>query len=494
MKVPSYRCESCGYIYDPQEHNNQAFGDLDIRWECPGCQASQDQFALLMPEELEVTDEDDNEESEPELQEREYLSSRRVSVDQSDLSVFELHRRYKKGKLILQPDFQRYSVWSNAQASRLIESVFLNVPIPQLYLSEEAGDKIHVIDGQQRLHSFFRFLDNDLKLSGLEALDTLNGRRFSDLESSQQERLENYTLRVIVILRGSDPEVKFEIFRRLNTGGTSLNDQEVRNCYYRGVFNDFLKTVATYRPFLSVFGIDEPHPRMADVELALRFFAFLDQTYLKYSGSMKSFLNNQMERCRNVDKNIPHDFEEQFKKAIDLSLSVFGEYAFRRFVPGNDDDPNGTWEAGRGQRKFNRALYDIVTYGFTQYSKPEVQRSADSIREELIYLMTHDLTFIDSITRGTSATKQVKVRFKKWLNALDEIIGHTSPESRSFSSALKKQLYDQNPTCELCNQKIMLMDDAELHHHDHYWKGGRTIPSKARLVHRYCNRAEGGGV
>lgn len=493
MTVSSYKCGSCGYVYDPRKHADRSLDSQDTEWECPECQAFKDQFIKIVPEELETTEEENaSAEGWPDVQRVDQLL-RAVLIDKRDQSIFELHRQHRKGNLILQPDFQRYSVWSNKQASQLIESVFLNVPIPMLYFSEEFEGRLHVIDGQQRLSSFFCFLDNKLKLSGLESLSQLNGKTFNELNSELQLCLENYTIRVIVILRGSDSEVKFEVFKRLNTGGTHLNEQELRNCIYRGQFNEFLKEVATYKPFLSIFGINEPHPRMADVELALRFFAFYDQTYLKYPGSMKKFLNAQMERYQNIDENTLNDFEEQFKKAIDLSLSVFGDYAFRRFVPGNQEDPNGFWEAGRGQRKFNRALYDVIMYEFTRYPKAAFQGSADAIREELIHLMSHDQAFIDSTTLGTSDRKQVTTRFKKWLNAIDEIVGDKPPEARSFSTALKRQFFNQDPTCQLCGQQIMLLDDAEVHHHVHYWRGGRTIPSDARLVHRYCNRREGGG-
>lgn len=483
----SYRCTSCDYLYNPQEHNGLGLDSQNDDWECPDCQAPSDQFARVLPDDIEPADD------EGAIETGTTNSRSTVLVSKSDLSVFELNRRYTKGNLQLQPDFQRYSVWSNKQASQLIESVFLNVPIPMIFLSEEDDGKLHVIDGQQRLNSFFRFLNNDLKLTGLETIVSYNGKTYNKLTAELQSTLEDHTLRVITILRNSDPDVKFEVFKRLNTGGTQLNDQELRNCIYRGDFNAFLKKVSAYNPFLSILGIDKPHPRMADVELALRFIAFYDQTYLNYPGSMKKFLNEQMWRQLNVDDVTLKNFEEKFKQSVNLSLSVFGEYAFRRFVPGNEDDPNGYWEAGRGQRKFNRALFDIVMYGFTRYPKSSYQNTADAIREELIYLMTNDLGFIDAITRGTSGTKQVTYRFKKWLDAIDNIAGQVNQGPRNYASSFKKQLYDQNSTCELCGQDIMLVEDAEVHHHLHYWRGGQTIPSNAKLVHRYCNRHEGGG-
>jgi 5-methylcytosine-specific restriction endonuclease McrA len=106
--------------------------------------------------------------------------------------------------------------------------------------------------------------------------------------------------------------------------------------------------------------------------------------------------------------------------------------------------------------------------------------------------MTHDNDFIKSITVSTDKREHVNIHFKKWIDSLHEIVGFPRTEPRAYSLNYKKQLYDNNPTCQICGNKIQLLDDAEVDHIDFYWRGGKTIPSNARLVHRYCNRARGG--
>lgn len=128
-------------------------------------------------------------------------------------------------------------------------------------------------------------------------------------------------------------------------------------------------------------------------------------------------------------------------------------------------------------------------YTFTREDKNKVYQNLDSIREALIYLMTNDQDFIDSIELSTSSAQAVTKRFDKWRLALQDIIGVRQKEPRYFTLELKQELYDADPTCSICSQKIQNIDDAAVDHIEQYWTGGKTIPENARLTHRYCNWA-----
>ena len=181
--------------------------------------------------------------------------------------------------------------------------------------------------------------------------------------------------------------------------------------------------------------------------------------------------------------------QKDFKKAVQSAKTVFGNHAFRRFSKGLSNDPNGYWE----EKKVNRGLFDVVMFGFTQYEKNEIIPKADIIREELLWLMTHDDVFIDSISgSGTDAKIKVEQKFEIWLNRLKDLLGTSTKESRSFSSSIKQSLFENDNSCKYCEQQILSIDDAEVDHIEHYWRGGKTIPSNARLLHRYCNRKRGG--
>ena len=288
----------------------------------------QDQEELILEE---TTEEEDQPMEIP-------AERRRVYADKSDRSIFELFRKFQRGDLILDPEFQRRYVWDNKKARLLIESVLLEVPIPVIYLAEEDDGKFTVIDGQQRLRSFFRFLNNEFKLRGLSVLSDLNGKYFKDLDKEKQRKIEDTTLRVIEIRKESHPDVKFEIFERLNVGAVKLKDQELRNCIYRGKYNDLIKELAEDKDFLSLLGLKEPHKRMDDRELVLHFLAFYNQTYLKYKPPMKQFLNREMENNRNISEEKIRELRRVFKETVSMVKSVFGNNAFRRFIPGDEKD------------------------------------------------------------------------------------------------------------------------------------------------------------
>ncbi len=417
------------------------------------------------------------------------IEQQRVYADKSDLSIFELLRRQNKGRINLQPDFQRFYVWGDGQiASRLIESILLEIPIPVIYLSEEEDGTYVVIDGQQRLTALSHFLNNDYALRGLEVLTDLNRKYFRDLPQNLQDKLENTTLRVIEIRKQSHPDVRFEIFNRLNSGAVKLNDQELRNSVYRGPYNNLLAELAADADFLSLLGLESHHYRMIDREMVLRFCAFQHSSHLNYKPSMKRFLNNDMRNFRFLDEQEKRKLTQAFRQAVKSSKTVFGARAFRRFKRGDQQNANGEWE----EKRVNKALFDIIMYGFSRYPPSQVTPASDAIREELLWLMTRDEDFIQSITVTTDNKPHTEFRFNKWLASMDMLLGFPDSEPRAFSLKLKEDLWRNDPACQICGQRIHLLDDAEVDHIQHYWRGGKTIPSNARLTHRYCNRARGG--
>ena len=187
-------------------------------------------------------------------------------------------------------------------ANKLIESLLLDVPLPMFYFAEEEGGKVSVIDGQQRLTSIFAFIDDrwtnekngnisSFKLSGLKVLSDLNGKSFKDLNEENQNKILYTSVRVVTIKKESNPDLKFEIFERLNTGSTPLNEDEIRNTVYRGSFIDMLAELEEDKIFNELVNKPNFKNRMLYRGMILRFFAFYEKTYLKYKPSMKQFCN-----------------------------------------------------------------------------------------------------------------------------------------------------------------------------------------------------------
>ncbi|MBZ9714914.1 GmrSD restriction endonuclease domain-containing protein [Deinococcus multiflagellatus] len=422
---------------------------------------------------------------------------RRVQTVIQDLPVETLCGRISRGALILQPEFQRNFVWNSTKASRLIESLLLNIPIPVVYVAEAAGGKQDVVDGQQRLTSISAFVagtfpgpsgqKRDFKLSGLQVLNELNGKRFSDLDSATQNLILEATLRVIVIKAESHPDVKFEVFERLNLGAEKLNDQELRNCVYRGRYNTLLAQISQYKPFLDIQGLSAPHNRMADRQLILRFFALQRLTHLHYRGNMKQVMNRELEDHRDPSDAALKHLEELFTRSIDMAWAVFGPRAFRRYQPGTATQPDGMWE-----ERLNFALWDTLLYTFSFYQKSDIIPNADRIYEEFLDVMTYDATFAEYVTSTGDKADRVRYRADTWRRRMDAVVGPPRSDSRTFSRKLKKALFEADSSCAICSQQIQTLDDAEVDHIVHYWRGGQTIPENARLTHRYCNRARGG--
>lgn len=419
-------------------------------------------------------------------------ADRKIFTKASDPEIISLHQKWKKGKLILQPEFQRYFVWDKKKASRLVESVLLTVPLPVIYLAEEQDSKEYVIDGQQRLTSFFAFIDGifpldntPFKLTGMSVYKELNGKKFKELDEDIQDKIQYYELRTITIKKESEPELKFEIFERLNTGSVPLNDMEIRNCVYRGPYIKFLHEMAQDSDFQFLMGLDKPHPRMRDVELVLRFASFYHATYLKYQFPMRGFFNRDMEKYQSISKGEIAELKKAFKNSVMILRSLFGQNAFRRYHSGTEEKPNGMWET----KQFNASLFDVWMNIFCDKEKNRVFACLDSLREGLLDLMSNNAEFTDAIMVGTSSNEKVRKRFDLARKVVEEILADHPKQPRCFSYELKTKLYDKNPTCAICGQYIDHIDDAAVDHIHQYWVGGKTIDENARLAHRYCNWA-----
>ena len=377
------------------------------------------------------------------------------------------------------------------KASRLIESALLNVPLPIIYLAEEADGRKSVIDGQQRLTSFFSFIDGKLpngeifRLTGMKVFDELEKKTYKELDENIQDKIRYYQIRAITILNNSDSNLKFEIFERLNRGSVSLNNMELRNCLFQGEYMKFLKQLSSEPDFMYALSIKEPDHRMRDVELVLRFAAFYHTPHFNYRGPMNAFLNADMKKYHHITKEEAEELRLAFKNGLQVAKSIFGDYAFQRLRAGNSSKPDGSW----GSRAVNASIYDTFMAVFCRLDKNRVYAALNSLREALIDLMTTNLEFIDAIMAGTSDDARVKRRYRLMSSTVEEVLQDYAKQPRCFSQELKDELYRNNPTCAICGNSIRMIDDAAIDHIKQYWKGGQTIPENARLTHRYCNLA-----
>lgn len=261
-------------------------------------------------------------------------SSYKILSYPADFTLEGLFLKWEKGEIII-PSFQRKYVWSQSQASRLIESFLLGLPVPGIFLFKDSeSDNLLVIDGQQRLKSVASFFKGKFPLTNrvftLQKIrEPWNGLSFEELSEKDKSQLKNSVLRATVIqqLDPDDDTSIFHIFERLNTGGTSLTQQEVRNCIYHGTFNDLINELNENKFWREIVGKPVPDIRMRDTELVLRMFA-ITQSVDTYTKPMKEFLSQYMKKNRNNNDQKISELRIQFETACENVVKNLGKKPF----------------------------------------------------------------------------------------------------------------------------------------------------------------------
>ena len=331
-------------------------------------------------------------------------AERKVVTQPIDLSISSLIEQWDLGQLTL-PQIQREYVWDNGKASRLAESLILNIPVPVVYFAETKDATYEIIDGHQRVRSIVRYIKNEFNLSGLAVLHEYKGLRYHQLPEREQRFLKMRTIRAIIISVESHPNMKFEIFERLNTGAISLNAQELRNSIYRGPFNDLLHNLVKEPAFRNLMLTKTPRKRMVDEELVLRFFA-LRELLDVYRTPLKRFLNTFMSDRREIGIDDVSQLESTFARTIECIERVFGTTAFR----------NLNSHGGVSDGVVNRALFDCQMLAASWVVQPPTVEGGLKIRLRVAALFT-DETFLDSIQRATGDRARTLKRLRMIVEA-----------------------------------------------------------------------------
>lgn len=317
--------------------------------------------------------------------------------------------------LIVNPEFQRRDVWDRTRKSRLIESLLLNIPIPVIFLAEDRDGTRVVVDGQQRLRAVEQFEAGQYALSGLQVLSTLNKKRWVDLTPRQARIITNRALRCIVISASSDPDLRFEVFERLNTTGVSLNDQELRNSIYRGPFNRFLNELASDPAWLGLLRRKEPDNRLQHHEMILRFLSMLDASR-DYKPPLKKWLSDFMGAHRQDRAEQVAPYRASFTRACQAVATVFGgadDVPFRRAR--SQEDRRISWD-----NTLNRPIFELQMLGLIE-EDPEIlaARGPEIVRAFAGLSLNEE--FADAVSRATADKSRTRLRFLLWGRALDEL-------------------------------------------------------------------------
>lgn len=343
---------------------------------------------------------------EPTSEEREVVDippeKRRLHTETYDFSIATLVNHLKDGSIFV-PTFQRNYVWNRGQASRLIESLIIQCPIPVIYLNQELDETLSVIDGNQRLTSIKLFVDDDFELQGLSAYPELEGNKFSDLDPRFRRHILNRTLRCITILKETHPQIKFDVFERINTGAVQLNPQEVRHGVYHGPLMTFIDELSQEKIWKKLTGRQYDN-RMKGTELVLRYLA-LTYNLEKYKKPLKTFLNEFCSTHHDIGENDALRWKSGFLNSVEAINYLYEGKSFRVL----DEDLNPV------SKSINSALFDAVMVSFTQLSitKKTVEKvnKVDFLKK--FQALTQEEKFYTSITAGTSATGLVKYRINE---------------------------------------------------------------------------------
>lgn len=343
---------------------------------------------------------------------------RTVKTQNIEYDLETLVKKIKKGIIKLNPDYQRNHRWNDSESSRLMESLILNIPIPTVYLSQDVDEEVDddvarysVIDGQQRLTAIYGFMTNAYKLEGLEVLELLNGSYYKDLPPFLIRRLEERTIKCLRIDSTVDPQVKFDIFERLNSGAVQLESQELRNAIYRGKFNDIIKELAKNEDFRKLLGIDLKNPeennkvkKMQDVEYVLRFYSYIDGEGENMKKSFKDFLSEQMDKYNKFDSNDLERLKKHFEKVMSFIIIQLGTDAFAKYKVEN--------EKLKLQSHFNAAVYDAISIAISdKIMEDETFTITTQMKQRLKQLFFND-DFIDSINGSTNDKSKILKRIK----------------------------------------------------------------------------------
>ncbi|MDD3945243.1 MAG: DUF262 domain-containing protein [Bacteroidales bacterium] len=316
-----------------------------------------------------------------------------ISSYGADYTVDSIVKRLNDNNIFI-PPFQRDYVWNQAEASRLIESLLLGLPVPGIFLAKEQdSNKLYVIDGQQRLKSlqfFFNGFFNPHKEDKLKKIfklikvqERFENRTYNDLDDCDRVKLDDSIIHATIIKQESpanDNTSIYHVFERLNTGGRKLTSQEIRAAIYIGELNQLIYGLNEYGSWRELFG--KKSIRLKDQELILRFIA-LFYDFDNYQKPLNEFLNKYNAKNRHPSERFQSEISELFKKTTDLIFDTFGKSAFRP------------------DKVFNAAACEVFMVGFAKMLKNGVQINQAKAKE-IIARLFNDLDFKDYVTRATS--------------------------------------------------------------------------------------------
>lgn len=330
-------------------------------------------------------------------------------------SLDALIKRILHNEIDMNTDFQRHAeLWDNRKMSRLIESILIRFPLPAFYFDASDENNWLIVDGLQRLSTIRKFvIEKRLRLNGLEFLTELNGKTFDKLHRQYQRRIEECPVTVYMIKPGTPEDVKYSVFRRINTGGLTLNNQEIRNALAKPKDRQLLKDLTNLEYSKAMLG--DLSNRMKDQELILRFWAFYRFDYLDPTNKkeMASFLDKAMEDIKSGDEIYREEFKNKYSIAIKRCHDLLG-------ISGFEKDPSSNYR----KRSKSSTLYEVWMVKLAKLSNSDFERLLDKrVRfQEMAHALLNETEFFYAITYSTQKKEHVERRYEKVTALIKEVL------------------------------------------------------------------------
>lgn len=345
-----------------------------------------------------------------------------LNIARDSASVFQLKRKWEKTPpmLNLAPDFQRGLVWNLKQKSELIESILMGIPLPLIYVKEDEKGVYIIVDGKQRLSTLFSFINNEFALGKLTILKNKKGCRFNDLTPLEQNKIEDCSLTLHVIKAPTSDRVTFDLFDRVNRGGTRLNNQEMRNALYQGNATELINKLAKKKVFVEATEHTIPENHMKDRYLVLRFVAFYlwqehitidpdTNELLEYKSNLEDFLGKTMRFLNRLNSEyyVFKELDFRFTHAMELSMQLLSFGGFR--LP----SPPGK------KRPINMAFFESFSYLLSRL-KGDGEYFYNQIHEVYRQLICNK-DYLDTLTRSVDSGKQTVRRYEIINNLINKL-------------------------------------------------------------------------
>lgn len=342
----------------------------------------------------------------------------KVRTQGKDYSFNELLSMHEEGELVINPEYQRLFRWPEEKESRFIESLILELPLPPIFVIEVEDGKYELIDGLQRISTYFHFrgkldaphrdikVGDKLRLAECDIVSALNGFTYEELPRALEIKLKRHSVRVEVIRKESDARLRYHMFKRLNTGGALLSEQEIRNCTIRllnNTFNEFIIACSRNTDFIECISSvgTEQIDKKFDQELVLRFFAFKNWKD-HYTHEIGSFLTEYLEAISDTPPKVGFDIASErpiFEKTFQVLRALLGSDSFFMVVKRST--------GSQSKYPFSVLHYEAFTLGLQPHLNrlnPADQTQVTKVREEVTAIKNDD-EFIRLTTGGGKNTK-----------------------------------------------------------------------------------------